>query len=101
MQTATDAIDLRSVQAGLERLKAGVSATIAAENGLIKSKTEQLSALRREAMRHAEVETAKLEARIHALGESIKALQAYAEKTPFIKPAAPGATPPAGEGGNP
>jgi len=35
---------------------------------------------------------------IHALGESIKALQAYAEKTPFVKP---NAAPPASEGGNP
>ncbi len=34
---------------------------------------------------------------IHALGESIKALQAYAEKTPFIKPNTPAATPPAGD----
>lgn len=34
---------------------------------------------------------------IHALGESIKALQAYAEKTPFIKPNAPNTAPAAGE----
>ena len=36
---------------------------------------------------------------IHFLGEAIKALQAYAEKTPFVKPAPPAPT--AGEGGNP
>ena len=38
---------------------------------------------------------------IHSLGEAIKALQSYAEKMPFVKPAAPGTAPPAGEGGNP
>ena len=72
MQTATEAIDLHSVQAGLERLKAGVAATLATENGLIRAKTERLSALRREAMKHGEAETAKLEARIHALSVEFK-----------------------------
>lgn len=38
---------------------------------------------------------------IHALGESIKALQAYAEKIPAPKPAAAPAAEPTGEGGAP
>jgi len=80
MQTAIDAIDLRSVQAGLERLKSGVSATIAAENGLIKSKTERISALRREAMKRAEGETVKLDARIHALATEFKQHAAVAQR---------------------
>ena len=80
MQTATDAIDLRSVQDGLERLKSGISATIAAENALIKTKTERMSALRREAMRHAEGETAKLDARIHALAAEFKQHAAAAQR---------------------
>ena len=38
---------------------------------------------------------------IHSLGEAIKTLQAYAEKTPFVKPAASGPAPPAAEGTTP
>jgi hypothetical protein len=38
---------------------------------------------------------------IHVLGESIKALQAYAEKSPAVKPATPNTAPPPAEGGTP
>lgn len=38
---------------------------------------------------------------IHSLGESIKALQAYAEKGPTVKPALPSAPEPTDEGGRP
>lgn len=38
---------------------------------------------------------------IHALGEAIKALQAYAEKAPPMKPSAPPAAEISGEGGGP
>jgi S-DNA-T family DNA segregation ATPase FtsK/SpoIIIE len=80
MQTATDAIDLRSVQERLERLKSGVSSTIAAENGLIKSKAERFSSLRRESLRHAEADAAKLDIRVHALAADFKEQVACAQR---------------------
>jgi DNA segregation ATPase FtsK/SpoIIIE, S-DNA-T family len=67
MQTVNNAIDPRAVGEMLDRLKAGVAAVTAGEAALLKSKAERYSSLRREAMRHAEVETAKLETRIHEL----------------------------------
>jgi S-DNA-T family DNA segregation ATPase FtsK/SpoIIIE len=72
MQTATENFDPRSVRDRLERLKTGVSSAAAAEKGLMKSKAERLSALRREAQHHAEQDAQKLEIRIHALNEGYK-----------------------------
>ena len=65
MPTATDAIDPRSVQERLQRLKTGVATATAAEHALLKSKAERLAALRRESLRHAEGDAANLDIRIH------------------------------------
>ena len=73
MQTATESIDLSSVLERLERLKSGVSSVTAAENGLLQSKAERFTALRREALRHAEADAGKLDLRIHALAADFKA----------------------------
>ena len=69
MQTANDAIDPRSVREHLERLKSGVSRIAEAEMDLLRTKAGKLSALRRETQNHADAETLKLDARIHALAE--------------------------------
>ena len=67
MQTAIDSMDPRSVIELLDELKSAVSSVTAAEQALMKSKAERLSALRREAQRHAEAESANLDVRIHQL----------------------------------
>ncbi len=67
MQTAIDTIDPREVRRRLEQLKSGVSSVTHAEADLLKSKAEILSALRREAQRHAEAEAEKLDVQIHTL----------------------------------
>jgi len=67
MQTATDAIDPRSVSADLERLKSGVSRTTATELALMKTKAASLSVLWREAQQHAESDERKLEMRIQEI----------------------------------
>jgi S-DNA-T family DNA segregation ATPase FtsK/SpoIIIE len=67
MQTATDSIDPRSVRETLARLKSGVSSVATGEAALLKSKAERHAVMRREALRHAENETEKLDIRIHAL----------------------------------
>jgi DNA segregation ATPase FtsK/SpoIIIE, S-DNA-T family len=79
MQTATENFDPRTVRAGLERLKAGVSSAAATERGLMKAKAERLSALRREAQHHAEQDAQKLEIRIHTLNDRYKQQLAQAQ----------------------
>jgi hypothetical protein len=72
MQTAIDAMDPRSVIELLDELKSAVSSVTAAEQALMKSKAERLSALRREAQRHAEAESTNLDVRIHQLAADFK-----------------------------
>ncbi len=67
MQTATDSIDPRSVRERLDRLKSGVSSIASGEAALLKSKAERYTVMRREALRHTEGETEKLDARINEL----------------------------------
>jgi hypothetical protein len=72
MQIVNDPIDPRSVRQALEELGSRISAIVAAEKDLMKSKAGQLSALRREAQQHAEAGAQKLDVRIHALDEDYK-----------------------------
>lgn len=72
MQIATESIDVRSMHQRLERLKAGVASVVAAETGLLKTKAERFSALRRESQRHAEGDSGKLDQRIHSLTADYK-----------------------------
>ena len=68
MQTAIEeSIDPRAVLEALDHLKSGMATAMAAENALLKSKAERLSALRRESQRHAEADAGKLDLVVHAL----------------------------------
>jgi hypothetical protein len=83
MQTATESIDLRSIQEQLEHLKSGVSAIVDSEKALIKSRAERLLVVRREMTQREEVDAEKLTRRIHELAavrqEAIDAAQAAKE----------------------
>ena len=72
MQTVNESIDLRSVHEPLEHLQSGVASATEAVTGLLKTKAERMSALRREAQRHAEGNTGKRDTCIHALNADFK-----------------------------
>ena len=67
MQTATESIDLRTVQGQLEHLKAGVCAVVASEKELIKNRAERLVVVRRELLQREEADAAKLTRAVHQL----------------------------------
>lgn len=83
MQTATESINLRSVQEQLEHLKSGVSAIVASENALIKERAERLLVVRREMNQRVEAGEEKLTRRIQELAavrqQAIDAAQAATE----------------------
>ncbi|MES2437581.1 MAG: FtsK/SpoIIIE domain-containing protein [Verrucomicrobiota bacterium] len=59
MQTATESIDLRSVQAQLDQLKSGVAAVTTAERDLIRNRAERLAVVRREMIQREEADAEK------------------------------------------
>ena len=83
MQTATESIDLRSVQGKLEHLKTEVATIVASEKALIKNRAERLQVLRREMVQREEMDAEILTRRIHELAAArqleIDAAQAAAE----------------------
>lgn len=69
MQIANDHISPHKVTEEINRLQSGIAAVIDAEKALLKTKAESLYGLRCEAQRHAEAETLRLNAHIHAIDE--------------------------------
>ena len=84
MQTATETIDLHSVQGQLEPLKIAIATVKASEAVLIKKQAEDLVAVRKEMARREEVDAEKLTTRIHELSaiyhQSIEALNAATQQ---------------------
>ena len=67
MQTATESIDLHSIQAQLGHLKAGVTSVVNQEKALIKNRAERLQVVRRETLQREETDAEQLTRRIHEL----------------------------------
>ncbi|MEO8613901.1 MAG: hypothetical protein ABI600_02080, partial [Luteolibacter sp.] len=84
MQTATETIDLRSVQGQIEALKTAIATVRAGEAVLIKKQAEGLVAVRKEMARREEADAEKLNARIHELTaihhQTVEALNAATQK---------------------
>ncbi len=67
MQTATESINLRSVQGRLEHLKSGVASVISSEHDLIKNRAERLQVVRREMLAREEADAEVLNHRVREL----------------------------------
>ncbi len=64
MQTATDAIDLQTVQEKLTELKSGISVIAAREKLLIKSRAERMGTVRRESIQREEAAAGKFNGKL-------------------------------------
>ncbi|MES2660825.1 MAG: FtsK/SpoIIIE domain-containing protein [Verrucomicrobiota bacterium] len=67
MQTATESIDLRSVQEKLGELQSGISGIVSSEKDLIKNRAGRMTVVRREMIQREEENAEKLTRRIHEL----------------------------------
>ena len=68
MQTATESIDIRSVQKKLGELKSGISNIVASEKELIKNRAERQQVVRREMIQREETGVDRHNLRIHEIG---------------------------------
>ena len=67
MQTATDSIDLRSVQGQLEHLKSSIASVTAEEEALLKKQAQALVAVRHSMTRREEIDSEKLNRRVQEI----------------------------------